>query len=383
MADIVVLGAGLVGANIAVDLSHDHTVTAVDVHQDRLNAVKSRGDIRCLQMDISDKRALQTLVTRYDLVVGAVPGFMGFETVKAVIQTGINMVDISFFPENALDLDDLAKKHNVTIAVDCGIAPGMSNLFLGHFSKTMEIDDFVCYVGGLPTIRVKPFEYKAPFSPVDVIEEYTRPCRLKENGKLVIKPALSDPEFIEFDHVGTLEAFNTDGLRTLLDTVPVANMREKTLRYVGHRELMLILRDSGFFSQEHLNIRGQSMRPLDLTSHLLTTAWAMESEEPDITVMRICLSGTKAEERWAIRYDLFDRYDPVTHTSSMARTTGYTCAAVANILVNNEYQRVGVNPPELIGMDETCFTNIITYLEQRNIHFVQSVTHGEKETQTY
>jgi lysine 6-dehydrogenase len=294
----------------------------------------------------------------------------------------MNMVDISFFPENALNLDDLAKKHGVTVAVDCGIAPGMSNLFLGHHSKTMKIDDFVCYVGGLPTIRTKPFEYKAPFSPVDVIEEYTRPCRMREQGDLVVKPALSEPELIYFDQVGTLEAFNTDGLRTLLDTLPVANMREKTLRYIGHRELMLILRDSGFFGQDNLEIRGQRIRPLDLTTKLLTLAWKVDPGEEDITVMRICISGKQDGKRHTIQYDLFDRYDRDTHTSSMARTTGYTCTAIANLIINKDFERSGINPPEYIGMEDQCFTQVISYLEHRNIRFIQTSTNGQKETQT-
>ena len=86
----------------------------------------------------------------------------------------------------------------------------MGNLILGRFNEEMQVNRFECYVGGLPSIRKKPFEYKAPFSPVDVIEEYTRPARLKENGVIVTKPALSDRHLMNFDGIGTLEAFNTE-----------------------------------------------------------------------------------------------------------------------------------------------------------------------------
>ena len=108
------------------------------------------------------------------------------------------------------------KRNNVTAITDCGVAPGMSNYIIGRYNEIMTIDSFEIYVGGLPQTRKKPFEYKAPFSPVDVIEEYTRPARLMENGYIVTRPALTDREWMHFDELGTLETFNTDGLRSLL-----------------------------------------------------------------------------------------------------------------------------------------------------------------------
>ena len=55
-----------------------------------------------------------------------------------------------------------------------------------------------------------------------------------ESGKIITKPALSEPEFVDFEGIGTLEAFNTDGLRTLLTTMNIPTMIYKTLRYHGH-----------------------------------------------------------------------------------------------------------------------------------------------------
>src|SRR5690606_33720977 len=125
------------------------------------------------QADLSDLSVLPQLVAEYDMVVGALPGFMGFEALRQVILAGKNVVDIAFFPEDPFRLDALAKEHGVTAIVDCGVAPGMSNLFAGyHAAQWAEMETFECYVGGLPRVRTWPFEYKAPFSPIDVIEEY-------------------------------------------------------------------------------------------------------------------------------------------------------------------------------------------------------------------
>ena len=134
--------------------------------------------------------------------------------------------------ENSLELDALAKEKNITAIVDCGVAPGMDNIILGYYNEKMKLTDFECLVGGLPKEKKWPFCYKAPFSPIDVIEEYTRPARYIENGEMITREALSDCEFVEFQGVGTLESFNSDGLRSIMFTMPhIKNMKEKTLRY--------------------------------------------------------------------------------------------------------------------------------------------------------
>ncbi|HEY2727155.1 MAG TPA: saccharopine dehydrogenase C-terminal domain-containing protein, partial [Parafilimonas sp.] len=294
----------------------------------------------------------------------AVPGFMGFDTLKAVIECGKNVADISFFPENALELDALAKEKNVTVITDCGVAPGMSNYIIGRYNEEIKIDAFEVYVGGLPKIRKEPFEYKAPFSPVDVIEEYTRPARLMENGSIVVKPALTEKEWMQFDEVGTLEAFNTDGLRSLLFTMRhIKNQKEKTLRYPGHIDLIIALKESGFFNTEKININGNEISPLQFTSKILFNEWKLGDEEEELTVMKVIL---KSEQK-TIEYDLLDRYDAATKISSMSRTTGYTCTASANLIAKKLFTEKGVFPPELVGKHKSCYDFVMNYLNERNV----------------
>src|SRR5690242_14483279 len=239
--NIAILGAGMVGQAIALDLTKEHTVTSFDLNASSLEELKKRNEaIKTVPADLSLFTEYSNWLSPFDIVVTAVPGFMGYKTLEAVINAGKNVVDISFFPEDALQLDALAKEKNVTAITDCGVAPGVSNLVIGRYNEIMEIESFECYVGGLPKVRKKPFEYKAPFSPIDVIEEYTRPARLKENGQIIVKPAMSEIELMDFDEVGTLEAFNTDGLRSILFTMPhIPNLKEKTLRYPGHAKLII------------------------------------------------------------------------------------------------------------------------------------------------
>jgi lysine 6-dehydrogenase len=375
MVNIIVLGAGMVGSAMAADLSKKHSVTVADLSIQRLEHLKNKHHaIAILQLDVCDRTKLQSVLKDFDFVVCAVPGFLGFETIKTIIESGKNVVDISFFPENALELDALAKSKEVTAIVDCGVAPGMHNIILGYYNEKMKLTDFETLVGGLPKIKKWPFNYKAPFSPIDVIEEYTRPARFVENGNIIIREALTDCELVEFDKVGTLESFNSDGLRSILFTMPhIKNMKEKTLRYPGHVEYVRVLKDSGFFSEKKIMVNGTEISPLDFTSKILFDEWKLGETEEELTVMRVSLKGiNKKEEILEVVFNLYDEYCPETQTSSMARTTGYTATAVANLFLEGMFTEKGVFPPELIGKQEVCFKYILNYLKDRNVNYVKT-----------
>jgi len=374
MNNIIVLGAGMVGSTMAIDMAKKHLVTITDFNEKALEkAIKKCDKLIPEVLDVNNKLLLQETIKPFDLVICAVPGFLGFETMKSIIEAGKNVIDISFFPENSLELDKLAKQKNVTAIVDCGVAPGMGNIILGYYNEKLKLTDFECLVGGLPKIKKWPFSYKAPFSPIDVIEEYTRPARYVENGHIVVKEALSDCEFVDFEGVGTLESFNSDGLRSIIFTMPhIKNMKEKTLRYPDHIEYIKVLKASGFFSEEKIMINGTEVSPLDFTSKILFNEWKLGDSEEEITVMRITLKGTNIKgEQKTIVYNLQDEYCNKTNTSSMARTTGYTATAAANMFLDGVFEEKGVFPPELVGKYENCFTYILNYLEERNVNYIK------------
>ncbi|MHA1706603.1 MAG: saccharopine dehydrogenase family protein [Promethearchaeota archaeon] len=372
---IIVLGAGLVGGPMAIDLAKEEEfqVSAVDVNKNSLDKLKDY-PVTTIQMDLSNPEKIQYLVKDYDFVINALPGVIGFRTLEAVIRSRKNIVDISFFEEDPFLLDELAKKNNVIAIVDCGVCPGMSNVLIGYVDHLLdETENVYIFVGGLPKIREWPYEYKAVFSPMDVIEEYIRPARFIENGKLVTKPALSDREYINFEGIGTLEAFNTDGLRTLLKTIKVKNMREKTLRYPGHCEKMLILRETGFFSKQEIEIDGKRIRPIDFTSKILFPKWKLEEGEADLTVLRIIIEGKKEKKRLRYTYEMFDRYDEKTQTHSMARTTGYTATASLRMIVKGLYTRIGISAPEFVGENPKCVEFMLSELKKRGVIYREKI----------
>jgi lysine 6-dehydrogenase len=376
MRRIAVLGSGLVGGVMVRDLSSDPSleVRVFDSSDRNLARIKDLPRVTTARKDLSSPESVMEAVAEADAVVGAVPGRMGLAMLETVIAAGKPISDISFSPENPLTLHDEARARGATVIVDCGVSPGLSNVAVGRAaSKLEQVDEAVIYVGGLPLERHWPFEYRSVFSPTDVIEEYTRPARMVVDGRVVVRPALSETELLDFEGVGTLEAFNTDGLRTLIDTVPARNMREKTLRYPGHVDRMRMLRETGFFDETPEKVGGVQVVPRELTEKLLFRAWKRPENERELTVLRVVVTGSAGGEKLRYTYDLFDVTDSATGETSMARTTGFPCAIMARLLASGDYREPGVVPPEKFAADDHVYDRLVRELDQRGVRFRETV----------
>ncbi|NPV83299.1 MAG: NAD(P)H-binding protein [Candidatus Aminicenantes bacterium] len=375
---IICLGAGLVGRAMALDLASEKgfEVSAADRDETRLKDLAERG-LKTVQADLSRVQDLKEIISEQDLVLNALPGWLGFKTLRTCLESGKDVVDIAFFPEDPFELDALAREKRATALVDAGVAPGLSNLLSAHgLSRLDKGSSLSIYVGGLPSIREWPFEYKAVFSPLDVIEEYLRPARLKEGGRLVVREALSDPEFVEFEELGTLEAFNTDGLRTLLKTLDLPDMKEKTLRYPGHREKMLMLREAGFFDSRPVVVGGQKIRPVDFTARILFSRLQLQPGDEDLTVLRVVVEGEKGGRPLRLIFELLDRFDRRSGIHSMARTTGYTATMLARALASGLIKKKGIIAPEMLGFDPEVFLFVREGLEKRGIIIKETAQAG-------
>lgn len=372
---IIVLGAGLVGRPMAIDLAKDNAfeVAVADLDPKQLSGLESYG-IQCIEADLSVKMRLQQTLAPFQYVVNAVPGSLGFSVLRNLIEAGKNVVDIAFYPEDMFELHDLAVQNNVCAICDMGVAPGMSHMLSGYAaSKLDKVKIILIYVGGLPVKREWPWQYKAVFSPADVIEEYTRPARLVEQGEEVIKEALSEAELLHFDPIGTLEAFNSDGLRSLVKTIQADYMAEKTLRYPGHIEYIKLLKASGFFDQKRVEINGQYILPIDFTKKMLFEKWLLGPGEEDITIMKIHIEGEKDRQRKVYTYDLYDTYDRGNGVHSMARTTGYAATVALRMMTQGIFSTPGVYAPEQIGQHPTCVDFMLKGLKERNVIYRESV----------
>ncbi|MBC7773147.1 MAG: saccharopine dehydrogenase NADP-binding domain-containing protein [Pyrinomonadaceae bacterium] len=388
MPKAIILGAGMVGSVMAADMALDPAfdVAVADARPEALDRISNlvqktggqAGKVKTIRADLSDTRVLAQTIAPFDIVLGALASTIGLQTLRTVIEAGKNFCDICFMSEDYLQLDGLAKAKGVTAVVDCGVAPGMSNMIAGYAASVLEpCRNIEIYVGGLPVERRWPYEYKAAFSPYDVIEEYTRPSRIVENGQIVVREALSEPELMNLPHVGTVEAFNTDGLRSLAYTLKAPFMKEKTLRYPGHIELMRVLRHTGLFGHEPIRVgarpgvegSGTMVRPIDVISALMFPKWTYEPGEADLTVMRVIADGMRQGAQTRLVYDLFDVLDPATGFTSMSRTTAFPCTIMARLVASGKFKRPGVIPPEFVGQVPGMLEHFLKELAGRGVKY--------------
>ncbi|MCP4676159.1 MAG: saccharopine dehydrogenase [Deltaproteobacteria bacterium] len=370
MAKVIVLGAGRVGRVIARDIAEDGNieVTVSDNRAEYLASLAKRYGFNTLCDDLSKPETIKKIVADFDLVVGALPGFIGLQTMEAVIAAKKPYVDISFMPEDPRFLGKAAKEAGISVLYDIGVAPGISNLLIAHGVRELATAKYVRYVvGGLPVIRTLPWEYEAPFSPIDVIEEYTRPARFKMGGEMMERPALSDMENFDIPGVGTLEGFLTDGLRSLIDTIDCPNMEEKTLRYPGHGGRIKTLLDGGFLDDRELDVGGAKVNIRDFTFKLLEPAWYQEEDSEEFTAMQILVVGGGENER-RITWNLLDRTDRERGETSMARTTGFPAAiSVRRFLDGTINLEPGVHPPEALGSNDAFVKGMLDDLAARGV----------------
>lgn len=347
---VLILGAGNVGKAIAWDLKDEFEVWVGDRSQDRLNSVRDFAET--IKVDASDFDSLVETMKEFELVVGALPGRFGYRSIKAAIKAGVDMVDVSFMPENPLKLRDEAEKAQLTIIFDAGFAPGLSHIFMGRIWQEIdELREGRIYVGGLPKEPRPPLYYLITWSPYDLIEEYTRPARVIRNGKVI---SVDPFERLEHVQVGDFEfeSFVSDGLRSLLESVKAEKLEEWTLRWPGHLEKMRVLRELGFFKPEHV----------DKTLEVITPLMIYKSS--DFSIMEVVGQGTLDEEDKEIGYFLYD--EERGGFTSMARVTGFTAAIIAR-LVAEKGCIFGIIPPEILGMRIDTFTRITEELIDRGI----------------
>ena len=367
---VLVVGSGKVGSEIARDLARSSEVDSVvvaDAQPTNLKNIRGEKKIRTLRLDISQSKPLLNTMRRADLICGALPGRLGFQLMTYAIEAHRDLVDISYTPENPFRLHRKARDQENVIVPQCGVAPGFTNMCVGDASRKLgTITKVRIFVGGLPQKPTPPLNYRIVFSLEDVINEYSRPARIVEDGKEKLVDPLSGRGVLNFPGVGRLEYFITDGLGSLPRSFPkVREMYEYTLRYPGHAEMMNTLRVLGFFDREETRVNGFSVVPRRLSLALLKGAMSLGQPE-DLLALRVEVEG-KLGQKSRLSYRILDYYDPRSKVSAMARTTAYPCTSVALLVGQRRLNSVGVIPPETIAKDSGHFGFVMSRLRSRGV----------------
>lgn len=367
---ILVVGCGKVGSEIARDLSREpevDSVVAADASPENLKRLRGIENIATRRLDISQKKAAQQLMRNADLVCGALPGRIGFQVMAKAVEAGRDIVDISYTPENPFKLHSKALDKETVLVPQCGVAPGLSNMCVGDADRRLgSISRVRIFVGGLPQKPVGPLNYRIVFSLEDVINEYSRPVNVIENGEKKQVEPLSGKGFLNFPGVGKLEYFLTDGLGSLPRSFPkVRDMAELTLRYPGHADMMNALRVLGFFDRRMLDVDGRKMEPRRLSLTLLKDVMSLGSPE-DLLAMKIEVEG-RGGKKDLVSYHVLDYYDGKKQVSAMARTTAYPCTSVALLVGMKKLGRRGVVTPEKITENKSHFGYVMSRLRKKKV----------------
>jgi len=329
MGKVMVLGTGLVGGWVADRLAVEgHDVIGVDTTASALEGRNPK--VLCIH-----ESAEIELLRKYapDVIVNALPGRVGDRIRVDLVMQGLAVADLAFTAEDPREHDELAIKAGACLVYDVGVAPGLSNLLLAEGNRRHgRLVNGRVRVGGNPVKPDDNWSYMAPFSPEDVIEEYTRPARILRENQIVTVPAISERVLFEVEGRGEMEAFLTDGLRSVLDTVDAENLTEATVRWPGHINQFIELGD-------------------EYNEKELLEAWRWNPQRSEFTWMEVLVEGD-GRTRWVLDDE------GGAQGSSMARTTGaITCATVEHLLEANV--PAGVHPPEALGTSflDRCLTH--------------------------
>lgn len=358
---VVVLGAGLMGKEIARDLvgsEEVETVFLADVSVDHakgfvdtLNTKK----VEVVQLDADCDEDLRKVIGYGDVVINALFYTFNERVAKAAIDAGVHAVDlgghIGGITESILQLNDLAAEKGVTIIPDLGVAPGMANIVTGYgATKLDQVESIKLYVGGIPTEPKPPLHYTRVFSLDGVFDHYTEPSKMIQKGELTEVASLTGIEPIYFDEFGVLEAFYTSGgISTLYKTFPnVKTLEYKTIRYKGHADQFKLLADLGFLDKNNtVEAGGHEVNVREVTREVLKKKLEL-GKKVDAVLLRAIISGEKSEEQITYEYEMVVRKDLENNVTAMARATASTISVVAQMIGKGTITDRGVFAPESI-----------------------------------
>ncbi len=387
MKILILGGSGIQGSASAWDLLQmqpDAQIILADTDEEALEK-KARwlGSSRVATrvVDARDKTQLSRLITQQDcqLVISSVPWTVTLPPVEAAIDAGVHFIDYGLYQNREFDkrlseFDEKAREAQVTIIPSCGVAPGLTNMLAAYGAAQLDrVNKVHIYVGGIPEKPTPPLDYKAVWSLEGVWTQFFEECRIVQDGEFTTVDAGSGLEKLQFEDIGELEAAFTDGLGTLLHMYKdpvfegVEEVFEKTIRYPGHYDKVMLLKDCGLLDTEPVTVDGKEVSPRAVLTALLDDKLRLDKEERDMTVLRVRVSGTQDGKTRSHIYDMVDYRDLDSGILSMGRTTGYTGSILAPLVCEGKIGHRGVVMPEKLGAERDLFEKMLDEYAKRDI----------------
>jgi saccharopine dehydrogenase-like NADP-dependent oxidoreductase len=395
-------GSGKIGSAVAWDLAKDDDVKAIGIvgrHKKSLENIKKwvKSDkIIPHILDINDKKATIALMKKYDAGAVVLPDRKtSYKVLHYSVEAGLDSVDaLEEFHRTpdpyeiegleiprGLKLDGYGEwlhakafKNQVTFLDGMGFAPGLSNITCGEGIRKMDVaEKVVARVGGIPSkeaASAHPLRYMITWSFHHVLREYIIRLKVIKEGKIVEVEAGTDLEKFVFNQLGKnekLECAVTPGMPSFLFTRPsLKEFSEKTVRWPGHWEGIITLKECGLLDIEPVNFKGKKIVPREFVSSLITPKLLPKEGETDVCVMYNSVEGKKDGREMRIEYFMWDEADRENGLSSMMRVTGFPVAIAARWLAEGKIKEKGIVAPE-DAISGKLYEDFLDELEKRNI----------------
>ncbi len=361
MSRIAVIGLGRIGLRLAWELKDlGYEVVGVDASSSAADRAERLLGVEVRVADVTTIDGLKASVRDVDLAAVALPGSVGHKALLGLVTLGVDTVDVSFSPEDPYGtIDHLARKKGVTVVVDAGVAPGLSNMLVGMLVREMNARKARILVGGVSADPNAPLGLSATWSIEDLLDEYLRKARYIRNGQVESVDPLSKVISVKIPGIGEMEAIPTDGLRTMLRNLSGLDMLvEYTLRWPGHSRVIKELLHINMLDESPITVGGCSVAPRRLLAKLL------ESRLTGYRDMVILITEAWSDDEWAGLRAIVEHSGEWT---AMSIATASFQAAVADLLAKGKLEGPGVVAPEELALTSNLAEHVLNHVSRRGV----------------
>lgn len=380
---VIQLGCGITGLVCAEHLAGNPRIDELILADSRTNDAEAlaaklgseRVSVR--EIDATDESAIRNLLEDGDLVVSSIPGELNRKVVRIAMATGIDYVDFSLpvnSEEEFNELLRLGEEIDSRVLTSMGSDPGISDILAMNGSRKLDRSDKVRVIDG-DNACAEGHEIFTLWSPLEMIEEATTPAAIFKNGEIVMVPPLSRKGVYRFPNpIGDLTVYNTLHEETYLiprfiDTLTYADFRIAIPdNFVEFAET---LRKVGLNSLEPVDVKGVSVRPIDLVTALLPRPVDLLGKVKGYAAIVVELHGLKDGRRTVVR-----QWAKMSHEEAYAKyhsnATGYLVGAAgataAEMIISGEVDETGLLLPEQMPSDK-----FIDHLVEKGIKIEEEV----------
>ena len=336
-----IIGVGQMGRSTAWamhKLGFDELVIA-DVDADNLNECEALIDMKSSvwKRFINGSSSIEKYVVNkkypdysfidkdVDVVISALPYHQNTQLAYHCVCKNVAYCDLGGNEGISGGINEMGRRYmRCSIMTDLGLAPGWVNIMAENMCQEyMEREGeaphtVTMIVGGLPKYPNNTLKYSCTWSYDGLINEYRDDCEILKDGKIARVRGMEGYEKIYVDWVGKkFEAFYTSGgvSHTIRDMQSrgVKNCSYKTIRFVGHRDVVrFLIRDCGL-SDENL-------------AQIFQVGCANKTDSKDMVILKAEVE--KGPLKWG--KEIFVPADE--NFTAMQRATAFPISAVASLM---------------------------------------------------